>query len=188
METKKLLVIDDRVDYLDAARVAYESCGSTFGYETATFCDSFEKGIEEVRSGRYTHVLTDLFEGEETPKGLLVLMAAKEKGVVAKIVTDGTRHYGKLGSIRYGLMLRDEDYCCSPEHRMLAIEGKTILVRMGLTVEEVVTKIGTRDLDECTVGMSKKDTEEDWYRIYSTFEYELRRDAIVMNQDCYEPD
>ncbi|MFA6460942.1 MAG: hypothetical protein WCV90_01640 [Candidatus Woesearchaeota archaeon] len=175
---KKLLVIDDRVEYLDAAKKAYESCGSTFGYETATFCDSFERGIEEVRSGRYTHVLTDLFEGEETPKGLLVLMAAKEEGLAARIVTYGTRHSGKLGSIREGVRGGESRYF--PE---LASEGRITLAKIGLTSEEIVDKIGSRELDKYLIlgGMAAKSTEDDWKVIYKRFDLDLAHEHDKMD-------
>ena len=182
IEEKTLLVIDDRVEYLDAARAAYESIKDTFEYKI-TFCGSFDLGIEEVRSGKYTHVLTDLFEGEETPKGLLVLIAAKEKGLEARIVTDGNRHRGNLGSIRYALW-EDERLSYNSMARGPASEGRAILGKMGLKAEEVAEKIGPREFECYLIGTSlrgedadgghSKSTESDWKEIYRTFEEHVK--------------
>ncbi len=181
---KKLLVIDDKVEYLDAARAAYESIKDTFGYEV-TFCDSFDRGVEEVKSRKYTHILTDLFEGEETPKGLLVLIAAKEEDIPARIVTDGNRHYGTLGSIRYGLHPSQGEGARGAKE--LAAKAPELLKKVELTREETMQGIGPKWFEDYLIGEPgtgghAKSTVEDWKEIYALFDAILKprvRETVI---------
>lgn len=99
---KKLLIVDDNPEYLKCAREACEELKDSLQFEP-TFIDNFNVALDELDKESFDFVITDLFEGYEVPKGLLVYMKAVRKGIKARVLTDGERHGGRLGALRYYL-------------------------------------------------------------------------------------
>jgi len=101
-QTQKLLeilVVDDRQENLDLARKIGTEFSNT--YDT-TYC-GFDDAIRRLGTDEYDAVITDLFEGEYVPKGLLVVERCLDRNIPVGILTDGERHCGALAGIRYGV-------------------------------------------------------------------------------------
>lgn len=169
MEKARMLIIDDRPEYLELAQQAVEAImttGKMKGYDVE-YSGNFEEALEKVREGSYNEVVTDLFEGEDKPKGLRVALECLDRGIKVGILTDGNRHYDALGGLRYylereGRPSRDVEY----EIERIGAEAQ----KLGIMPDEM-EKRGISFWADLLIGENGTDKRkiENWRRSLKTF-------------------
>lgn len=125
---KKMLVVDDTPQYLELAKEVARNTELA----NIDFYNNFEEALKELDKGDYKAVITDLFEGEDLPKGLLVYKKCIEKNIPVTIATQSTnRHAGAHGAIR-ALMVTGYSHILGGREKILGL-----LERIGLNEEEM---------------------------------------------------
>lgn len=105
----KLLIVEDDPEYMECAMRACEELKDSLPFEV-TFVNNFDAALTTLDKGSFDFVITDLFKGDtDIPMGLVVYVKAKKNGITTGILTDGERHGGTLGALRYYLR-GEEDF------------------------------------------------------------------------------
>jgi len=144
---EKLLVIDDKEENLACIGKSIERLkenGSLAKDESiqncsVDYCNNFDQGLKEAISGKYTMVVTDLFEGEYNPKGLKIALECMDHETRCGILTDGDRHRGSLGALRFYYQYNSKEYGDHPS----VLNAQ----KLGLTHEE----LKKRNIDFCSL-------------------------------------
>lgn len=160
-KNKKLLIIDDTPINLKRAQKAVEGLEKEDILKNyiVDYCGNFDEALKKVKEEKYDEVITDLFEGEITPKGLLVALECLDRRIKVGILTEGNRHHDALGTLRYYLQGGDPNkYDCYSDSDYEAR-------KLGITPEDMKKRnvsfywdllIGHDGVDKKTVAIWKE--------------------------------
>ncbi len=183
MEKVRLLVVEDRPEYLRWAKLVFDALPkhkpeeqlsfykTKVELESVTYASTYEEALASLETGNITHVITDMFFPSETdwrqhftnvmhdssryalcdhreeaekfselpenPSGIAVTLECWKRGIPSIVISQGNRHVGVSGTLRFALENMDFFYEGNIQERIWVLNFESNLKRIEIDKTDI---------------------------------------------------